>query len=315
MRVNRMFSHLAGQLSESQTLISNLRKGRDKAVRIGQRIVLCCAVVEPECLLVYVAVKVKRFDSNIGAAQGALEQRPEILDAVRVYQSTDVLFRVIHYVMHEAVMQIVITNMLVGIDLRAVFHFAEDFILQSLAFHIRNYLSADLPKITVEQTHDDGFAVPSAAFLVADFLILVHVLELAAHKRLVHFNRAAVSTELEQGIILQGQAQAMQYEPRRLLVNSQSLCEFIAGDTVLAIAEHPQRRKPLLQGDGGILENRVQLHAELASAIAALPALLCLDVIRVLCAAVWTLRAIRPTQRRKGVNADLFVAKVLNRLL
>ena len=46
----------------------NLRYCQHKPVRIVQRIIFGCAIVEPENLLVNVAVKVERFDGNIGAA-------------------------------------------------------------------------------------------------------------------------------------------------------------------------------------------------------------------------------------------------------
>jgi len=49
------------------------------------------AVVEPESLLVDVAEQVERLDAHVGAAQGPLEEAPEVLDAVGVDVLADVL--------------------------------------------------------------------------------------------------------------------------------------------------------------------------------------------------------------------------------
>ena len=65
----------------------------------------------------------------------------------------------------------------------------------------------------------------------------------------------------------------------------------------------------------GESSNGLYLDAELAARIPALPTFLSPDVVGILNAApVWTLDSARPAHRSDRVYADLFVAKVLNRL-
>ncbi len=93
---------------------------------------------------------------------------------------------------------------------------------------------------------------------------------------------------------------------------------FVRGNSVLAANEHPKSREPLLQRDRRILEDSLNFDGELATAVAAFPTLLSLQVVGVLCVlakAIGAARAIRPTHGSHGINANLFVAKVLNRLL
>jgi hypothetical protein len=94
--------------------------------------------------------------------------------------------------------------------------------------------------------------------------------------------------------------------------------DFIRGNTVFTVNEHPESREPLLQGDWRVLEDRKFLDGELAAAIATLPALRSFQVIRLCCILANTVRAARaigPSHCSYSVNADLFVAKVANRLL
>ena len=89
----------------------------------------------------------------------------------------------------------------------------------------------------------------------------------------------------------------------------------MAADTILAIDQHPESAEPFIQTQRGILKHGSQLHAELPTALLALPAFLSLEVI-VFCVLTGRAgRAIRPAQSRYGVNADLLVGKIPNGLL
>src|SRR5450631_1817499 len=113
----------------------------------------------------------------------------------------------------------------------------------------------------------------------------------------------------------------MKHEPCGLLGDSQGTHNFVGRNTVLAGYEHPKSREPFLQRDGRLFEDRPDLYGELAAAVTALPALLSLQVIGIpsLVAsgspAVRALGTLRPAHEGYGINANLFVAKVLNRLL
>ena len=89
-------------------------------------------------------------------------------------------------------------------------------------------------------------------------------------------------------------------------------------NAILAANQQPQSREPLLQLNRAILEDSIDLDGELAATGTALPALLSLEVVGihgVPTRTVWAAWAVRPAHSGYSVNANLFVAKVLNRLL
>lgn len=92
---------LSRQLGVGEATAYGLLHGEGKAVLVCERVVLCSPVVEPENLLGGVAVKVKWLNCNVGAAQGALQEAPEVLDSVRVDLPPDVLLKVIHGFVNE----------------------------------------------------------------------------------------------------------------------------------------------------------------------------------------------------------------------
>ena len=89
-------------------------------------------------------------------------------------------------------------------------------------------------------------------------------------------------------------------------------------NAILAANEQPQSREPFLQLNRGILEDSIDLDGELATAGTAFPSLLSLEVIGIHGIPAWTIGAtwaIGPAHSGHGINANLFIAKVLNRLL
>lgn len=107
----------------------------------------------------------------------------------------------------------------------------------------------------------------------------------------------------------------MQNKPCRLLSDPDSAVNFVRANTVAATGKHPERDKPLIQSDGRVFKDGSQFDGKLPIAIFAFPAFLSLQVIMLFVTASRAYRAIRPAQRGHGINADLFVAKVPNRLL
>src|ERR1700677_131684 len=107
----------------------------------------------------------------------------------------------------------------------------------------------------------------------------------------------------------------MQDKPSSLLRHFQVAGNFVGRNTILAVHQEPHCRRPLLQRNGRILKNGSKLYRELASAVAALPTLLCLDPVRLFRRASRAMYAVRPTHFGNGVYADLFVGEVLNGLL
>ena len=92
--VNR-FSHLAGDFGKGQALASDLRENRIEAVRVTHIL----PVVVPEGLLIEVTEEMERLNTYVGTTDAALQQRPEVLKAVGVDATVDVLDSMIHNLM------------------------------------------------------------------------------------------------------------------------------------------------------------------------------------------------------------------------
>jgi hypothetical protein len=67
-------------LGERDALPDDLRDGKIESASVIEVL----AVVVAKHLFVKVAKQMEWFDANIGSAKAALEQRPEVLDSVRV---------------------------------------------------------------------------------------------------------------------------------------------------------------------------------------------------------------------------------------
>src|SRR5260370_22888630 len=107
----------------------------------------------------------------------------------------------------------------------------------------------------------------------------------------------------------------MQNEPSRLLSDAEIAANFIGANPVLAVDQHPKSRKPFVERDCTILENRSHLDGELLVTLFALPAMLSLKVVVLRMPTLRAYRAVRPAESGNRVNAGLFIAKVPNRLL
>ena len=128
----------ARQLGIREALSGDLGHEQYKAVGIVQRVVFGGTIGVTEHLFVKIAVKMKRFDSNVSSTQVSLEQAPEVLQPVRVDLPVDVPFCMIHELMYKAIMQQIIGDSIVGIHFGTVADILQDFVLQGLALHIWN---------------------------------------------------------------------------------------------------------------------------------------------------------------------------------
>src|SRR5439155_13665094 len=109
--------------------------GDDETLCIRDLAVAVFTVVKAENLFVNVTREMKRLNANVGSFKPALQERPEVLNAVRVNPTANVSLSVIHYVMHEAIVELVIADRFIGVDRRAMLHVLEYFILQCLTLH------------------------------------------------------------------------------------------------------------------------------------------------------------------------------------
>src|SRR5690242_13563006 len=92
---------LSRQLGIGEATTYRLHHGKGETVFVGERVILRCAIVEPEHLLTDVAIKMERLDCNVGAFQSALQETPEVLDAVRMNFAANVFLNVIHGLVDE----------------------------------------------------------------------------------------------------------------------------------------------------------------------------------------------------------------------
>jgi hypothetical protein len=172
--------------------------------------------------------------------------------------------------------------------------------------------------LALQHSHNNGLAFSSLHSAIpthALTLLSVHVSGFTADESFIDFNGRTGATKLGERAALQCEAKPMQHEPSGLLSNSDSLADFVAGDSVLAVNQHPQSGKPLIQTKRGIFKDGAKFYGELLVALFALPAFLSLEVVVLFVSASRALRAIGPADRGYGVDADLLVGKVPNGLL
>jgi len=93
---------------------------------------------------------------------------------------------------------------------------------------------------------------------------LVHVTRFASDESFVYLYLAPSATKFR-GVerVLHRKAQALKHEPCRFLGNAKRAMKLHAGDTVLAIAEHPESSHPLVEGERRVLKDRPNLEREL----------------------------------------------------
>jgi hypothetical protein len=286
---------LSRQLGVGKATAYDLTHHKSEAVFIGEGIVLCGAIVVPEDLFSDVPVKMEGFDRNICAAQSSLEQTPEVLNALRVDLPTNIFIHMVHRLMHELhVAERLVIAEPIAIDGRSFFDVPENRLHENFAFHFGNDVSTYLPCFTVKHPehgslfggatanvwHVIGIQAAPFAILIQQVFLAVSriafaempVLRLSANVGFIDFHRAAIAAaHLCKRTALHRFADAVKHEPCRLLSDAQSPVEFVAGDSVLAVTDHPDRCHPLVKADGRVFEDRAHLDGKLLLAAVAEP--------------------------------------------
>ncbi len=261
----------ACEFAVGEALPGNLTHGQRKALSV----VFVLAIVEPENLFVNVAFKMKRLYSNVGSAQAALQQRPEVFKAVRMNATTDILFGVVNHIMHDAGMQLVIAHSVIRVNRRTILNVIQDRILQSLALDIRYDIRPDFAQVAVEDSLHNGLASMYSALLhKTQLAFLVHVLSESADECFIGFKfgvRSAHFFDSAERSGTQRHAEPLKHEPCRLLGHADSAVNLHAADPVLAVDQHPKRCHPLVHAKGRIFKDRVDLERELLIASTAQP--------------------------------------------
>lgn len=141
----------------------------------------------------------------------------------------------------------------------------------------------------------------------------MHVSRLAADEGFVNLDFTAEATASE--FILHGKAYAMKHEPCSLLGDSESAMDFPRRDAILAVANEPDARQPLLKRQWRILKDGSGLDRELPLRVtsAALPAPLIRQKADLSTAASRAYHAIRPSLINEVVEAIVGIGKDLYR--
>lgn len=257
---------LSRQLGVGEATANRLQHRQREAVFIGERVIFRCAIVEAEHLLTQVAIKMEGFDGNIGSAKTTLQQTPEILNSLRVYVAVHILVRVIDDLVNKVPAQAVILHCLIGVDLSHRRHVVEDRVLQSLALDVRHDPSANLPKLTVQ--HAVYWSLPNVstfevvALLDHRLAALVHLGGVWTDVNLIGLYGTA-KAKLVRRVRLHRLTNPVEHKPCRFLGDSNRTVQFVGANAVLAVADHPDRRHPLVQTDRGVLKDRSDLDGEL----------------------------------------------------
>jgi hypothetical protein len=96
----------------------------------------------------------------------------------------------------------------------------------------------------------------------------VHVSGFAADEGFINFD---FTRSLPERTALHSKADTMEHEPSRFLRDFEMTRNLARANAVLAIDDQPSCRKPFVESNWGVLENRADLHGILFAACLALP--------------------------------------------
>ncbi len=268
-------------------------------------------VIEPMDLFGKVRGNVERVNAHVGAFDGALQERPEVFEAVGVNLPLHISDGMVNDAMSVVGFEALVRPERVGMECGPGLHLGANLLLQVLladAAHDRRgdaRMLAVLPSLQ-EAEHGD---LIHAASPTDDTLLLgeVHELGRATEEALIRFD---VPAHLAEGATLHGEADTVKHEPRGFLCDPHAPRQFVGADAVLRVRQHPQRGKPLVETDGAVLEDRAEFHRELPPTIAALPNPPSLEKAGILRVARGAEHAMRPAQRDQEGERDIGVREV-----
>src|SRR6266576_3846766 len=304
---------LASRRCEAQVCASQVAVG-EAAVHDGaHHIYEAASVIEPMDLFVKVRGDVERVNADVGALDGALQERPEVFKTVGVDLPLDIAMGVVHDLMLIHFLQALVGPEGVSKERRPQLHLLADLLLQILfanAAHDRCRNARLLLSLAALQHPEHGNLVHAAspthnALLLAE----VHEPRRATEEAFV---RLYVTAHLAEGAALHGQANPMEHEPCSFLCDFEATRQFVGADAVLAVGQHPDRGHPLVESERAILEDRPQLRGELPPAVPALVDAPSLEEHWVLRIAGGTEHAMRPAQADKESVAHVGVREVAN---
>ena len=287
------FSHLAGKLGVCETLPGDVGGQALKPVRILERLL---AVIVAKHLLVEITEKVKRLHADIGSIDPTLQEAPEVLDAVSVDVIPDVGFGVVDNHVDVNFAQALVGTQCIAVKRSSDFYIGLNMLLQHFLLAVPDHGTPEL-SAALQQAHNGSFVLASGSGDSNGPLALVHVSGFAADEGFVHFDFASAPAHLDERTGLHGEANTMEHKPCGFLSDTKSAAYLVGANPVFAVGDHPDSHKPLVQTDGGILEDGPDLDAELLAGmlLLALPDMPGSDEAHVLAPTGWALDASGPT--------------------
>jgi len=274
------------------------------------------AVVVAKGLFIEVAEQMERHHADVGAFDGALKQRPEVVEAVDVDLALDVFLAVVDHAVNVVVLQALVGQERVGKDFGARLHVLAHLGLEPSLASIRDDAKANGAVLSAfavvfHKAHDRDLAHAASALDHPLAAVLVHETRFAADECFIHFSRAA---ELIEGLGLHREPNPVQHKPSGLLGNTEPPRYCVGADTVLAVDQHPNAGEPLVEADGAVLKHGPDLDGELLPATLALPDAPGAQERRLSGAAMRTGRAVRPAQPSEEGKGHIGVREVADRV-
>src|SRR2546422_9055847 len=131
----------------------------------------------------------KRLNTHISSRDASLEKAPEILKAICVNASVNVLDRVIDYLMRVITLKAVVRKKRISVERRARFDVILNRCLKSCSsaiwYNHRSHFAT-----TLKNAHDSRFIFPACASNAALLCCDVHIASFAADESFVGFNLA-----------------------------------------------------------------------------------------------------------------------------
>jgi hypothetical protein len=219
--------------------------------------------VVPEHLLVQIPEQVERLDADIGALQLALEEAPEVFETVGVHLSVNVFFRMVNdLVLETLLLESLIGHERIRVDRAPRFDVSANLSLQSVLFAI-TYDSGANFSTAFQNAHDSGFVFSASLSNPATVFVSVHESSSATNESFVYLDWSTIPAKFDERTVLHRQSDAVKHEPSRFLSDAKSATHFVGTHTVLAVGDHPNCDKPLVEWERGILEDGSHFRAEL----------------------------------------------------
>jgi hypothetical protein len=275
--------------------------------------VIVVALVVTKRLFVKIPERMERLDAHVCAFQPALQERPEVLDAVRVDVPLNVAFGVVDHLMDIIDRQAVVGTPSVAEYTRAALDIFAHNALQRRAAGIGNVAQADFLRLAIQEAHHDCFAGPARRRDLAS-LILMHEASGTADKRLVYLE---IACDLSERAILHRFANAVEHEPCAFLRNTQIAGDLAGANAILAVGDQPDRREPFVETDRRVLKDGADLGAELLLRVLglALPNAARGEQGHLRATARRTSHTVRPAQRNRRAHAVIGIREISDRFV